>query len=61
MENTVKNKFKDSRYNIAKTYIINCLGVTEIYTDKEKMLWDWGNESCTIYFLNTRELFITII
>lgn len=60
MKNTVENIFKDSRYNMACTYIVNCLGTTEVFTNKLKMLQNWGREEAAVHFLNTREVVINI-
>lgn len=62
MKNTVENIFKDSRYDMACTYIVNCLGVTEVYTreTKRNLFRDWGKEEATVRFLNTREVVINI-
>lgn len=59
---SIEKIFEDSRYNMACTYIVNCMGVTEIYTreTKEKLFRDWGKEEANAYFLNTRELVINV-
>ena len=63
MKNTLETIFTDSRYNMACTYIVNCMGVTEIYTreTKDKMFRMWGKEEANVHFMNTRELVINII
>jgi len=63
MKNTIANILKDSRYNMACTYIVNCLGITEIYTreTKDKMIRHWGLEEANVYFLNTREVMVNVI
>lgn len=61
MKNTVENIFKDSRYNRACTYIVECMGITEVFTDKAKMLRMWGQEEARVYFLNTREVIVNIM
>ena len=62
MKNTLKTIFADTRYNMACTYIVNCMGITEIYTreTKDKMFRMWGEETATVRFLNTKELVINI-
>lgn len=62
MKNTVANIMKDTRYNMACTYIVNCMGETEIFTreTKDKMIRHWGLEEANVYFINTRELMINI-
>lgn len=59
---SVEKILEDSRYNKVVTYIVNCLGVTEIYTKetREKLLRDWSKEDAKVFFLNTRELVINI-
>ena len=59
---SVEKILEDSRYNKVVTYIVNCLGVTEIYTKETrgKLLRDWGKEDANVFFLNTRELVINI-
>lgn len=59
---SVEKILEDSRYNNVVTYIVNCLGVTEIYTKetREKLLRDWSKEDANVFFLNTRELVINI-
>lgn len=63
MKNTMESIMKDTRYEMACTYIVNCLGTTEIYTreSKGKMIREWGKEEANIFFLNTREVMINII
>ena len=63
MKNTLETIFADTRYNMACTYIVNCMGITEIYTreTKDKMFKMWGKEEAVVHFLNTRELVINII
>lgn len=58
---TIENIFEDTRYNKACTYIVNCMGITEVFTDKFKMLQHWGKEEATAYFLNTREVVINVL
>lgn len=58
---TVENIFEDPRYNRACTYIVNCMGTTEVFTDKFEMLQNWGKEEATAYFLNTREVVINVL
>lgn len=58
---TIQKIFEDTRYNTACTYIVNCMGTSEIFTDKAKMLRNWGLEEATVYFLNTREVMINIL
>lgn len=58
---TIENIFEDTRYNMACTYIVNCMGTTEVFTDKFKMLQNWGKEEATAYFLNTREVVINVL
>lgn len=60
---TVERIFEDSRYNMACTYIVRCMGEDEIYTreTKNKLFRDWGKEEATVDFLNTRELVINIL
>ena len=62
MKTTVKETFKDNRYNMACTYIVNCMGETEIFTreNKNDMIRIWGLEEATVHFLNTREVIINI-
>lgn len=60
MKNTVERICTDSRYNRACTYIVRCMDVTEIYTDKFKLVMDWGKEEANAYFLNTREVIFNI-
>lgn len=59
---TVSKIFEDSRYEMACTYIVNCLGETECFTRETKrdLFRIWGEEECTVRFLNTRELQINI-
>ena len=59
---SVEKILEDNRYNMAITYIVNCLGVTEIYTKetREKLLRHWGKEDASVFFLNTRELVVNI-
>lgn len=61
MTNTVENIFKDSRYNMACTFIVNCMDTVEVFTDKAKMLRMWGQEEAKVYFLNTREVIVNIM
>ena len=60
--NTIENVFKDTRYNMACTYIVSCLGETEIFTraTKNDMLRIWGKEEASVRFINTRELMIAV-
>lgn len=62
MKNTVRHIFTDSRYDMACTYIVRYMDVTEIYTreTKYKLIRDWGLEEAIVYFLNTREIIINI-
>lgn len=60
MKNTVSRIFTDSRYNMARTYIVRCMGAEEVFTDKSNLLRNWGKEEATAYFLNTREVIINI-
>lgn len=63
MKNTVEKIFEDTRYNMACTYIVNCMGVTDIFTreTKDKLFRVWGKEEATVYFLNTREVVVNIL
>lgn len=61
MTNTVENIFKDSRYSMACTFIVNCMDTVEVFTDKAKMLRMWGQEEARVYFLNTREVIVNIM
>lgn len=63
MKNTVEKIFEDTRYNMACTYIVNCMGETEIFTreTKSKLLRVWGKEEAKVYFLNTREVVINVL
>lgn len=62
MMNTIQNIFEDTRYNTACTYIVNCMGETEIFTreTKDKMFRIWGKEEAVVRFLNTREVVINV-
>lgn len=60
MKNTISEALKDTRYNKASTFIVKCLGTTEVYTDKTKLLLNWGEEEGNLYFLNTKEVMINI-
>lgn len=62
MANTIKEILKDSRYNMACTYIVNCLGETEVFTrdTKKDLIRIWGLEEASVYFLNTREVMINV-
>lgn len=62
MNNALENILKDNRYNMACTFIVNCMGETEVYTreNKDKMLRHWSKEEATVRFLNTREVVINI-
>ena len=59
---TIKNIFEDSRYNMARTYIVNCMGETDVFAreTKQKMIRIWGEEEAIVYFLNTREIVINV-
>lgn len=59
---TIQNIFKDDRYNMACTYIVNCMGETEIFTreTKNNLFRIWGKEEATVRFLNTREVIINV-
>lgn len=57
---TIEKIFEDTRYNKACTYIVDCMGTREIFTDKFKMLLNWGLEEAAVYFLNTREVMINV-
>jgi hypothetical protein len=63
MKNTVEKIFEDTRYNMACTYIVNCMGVTDIFTreTKSKLLRVWGKEEARVHFLNTREVVINVL
>lgn len=52
--------FEDKRYNMACTYIVYCMGTTEVFTDKTRLMNNWGEEEAVVRFLNTRELEIFI-
>ena len=42
-------------------YTIKCLNVTETYTDIDKLIYEWGKEEVSNYYmLNTREMIINI-
>lgn len=58
---TIEKIFEDTRYNTACTYIVNCMGTTEVFTDKFKLLLNWGKEEANAYFLNTREVMINVL
>lgn len=62
MKNTVQKIMKDDRYNMACTYIVKCMGETEIFTREQKnsLIRVWGLEEANAYFLNTREVIINI-
>lgn len=62
MTNTVGKSFEDPRFNMACTYIVNCMNETEVFTReyKAKMIRIWGKEEATVRFLNTREVVINI-
>lgn len=62
MMNTVQEMLKDDRYDMACTYIVNCMGETEIFSreQKSKLIRIWGLEEANAYFLNTREVIINI-
>ena len=63
MKNTVANILKDTRYDRTCTFIVNCMGETEVYIreHKDMLIRHWGLEEATVYFLNTREVMINII
>lgn len=65
MKNTVAYILNDSRYDRACTYIVRCMGETEIYTREnvDKMIRDWGKEEATIRFraVNSNEVVISIL
>lgn len=56
----VKEIFADTRYNMAITYLVYCMGTMEVFTNKAKLMNHWGEEEATVRFLNTRELQIVI-
>lgn len=60
---TINEILKDNRYNIACTFIVNCMGETEIFTreTKSKMLRIWGLEEASVRFLNTKEVEIIVM
>lgn len=62
MGNTVNEIMKDTRYNMACTYIVRCMGETEVFTreTKDKLFRLWGYDEAIVRFLNTRELEIII-
>lgn len=62
MTNTVQEILKDRRYDMACTYIVNCMGETEIFNreQKSKLIRIWGAEEANAFFLNTREVIINI-
>ena len=59
---TVNEIMKDRRYDMACTYIVRYMDVTEVFTreTKDKLFKMWGLEEATVRFLNTRELEIII-
>lgn len=57
---TLNKIFEDTRYNMACTYLVYCMGTMEVFTDKTKLMNNWGEEEATVLFLNTRELQIVI-
>ena len=62
MKNTVAIILQDSRYDRACTFIVKCMGTTEVYIREHKdlLLRHWGLEEANVYFLNTREVMIDI-
>ena len=56
----VKKFFEDTRYNMACTYLVYCMETMEVFTDKTKLMNNWGEEEAVVRFLNTRELQIVI-
>jgi hypothetical protein len=60
MNNTIGEALKDSRYNMAITFIVQCMGIIEVYTDKNKLILNWGKEEGKVHFLNTKELIVNI-
>lgn len=56
----VKEIFSDTRYKMATTYLVYCMGTMEVFTDKTKLVNNWGEEEAVVRFLNTRELQIVI-
>lgn len=57
---TVK-RMTETMENTAITFIVNCLGVKESYTDILSLNREWGKEEVANHFMiNTRELMINI-